>query len=690
MNMKKIFKHILLSALMIATVASCADDRNNFLPEDSFGFNNKAGENVLDIPIYNGICSLDVIKSGKGLNEGVVNVSSDLDSALAVFNKANNTSYAALPADGDFYSISVESLAFGIDDVTKPVEITWDVKKVSDYMNKHPENPVCIPVVLKSDVLEVNEGRELVVINLSKSTLRAVQTILSKAFLWETKAGKTEMSINVKLDRAIDTQDMNVNFAIDKSLVAQYNAENETAYELAPEGLITLGQNPVILAGKNDGALPVTLNTEVLVDPATGLIKRDWDGYVLPVRMNSVSIDGVLFGNALTYIVVKGIKPVENQPFKRIWGFYSDGAQEIPWFLNNGLSITGLNTNGGFKGDDRSFTMNDEFVFITSSSATPGVHKFDVETGEYKGSLNVNGWMKDPCLGKDEVGNLTITYPTYASSCPRMVPNDNPDINNGEDILVIGGLAEGVGTSLRIYAYLNGIDDKATKVYDLSAARRFGDKMSFAGTWKSGKFWFRANETGNPLVANIPVTDGTVQTWIAPHAMIAAETVGCMSEVYWTPQADGTVQNYCLIGTNSDSNGASLYLMTGTAIEADGTIAKSYSNLGNTFGWNFFEFNGRKLMAFVDVIDKTRPMLRVIEGDYSTFEGLQAALDAYSAETALFSAPLQDELDPEVVGFTEGIFIGDCCVRTIGEEVYVAAGVNCVGISMFKLNKNFF
>ena len=40
MNMKKIFKYILLSALTIAAVASCEDDRNNFLPEDSFGFNN--------------------------------------------------------------------------------------------------------------------------------------------------------------------------------------------------------------------------------------------------------------------------------------------------------------------------------------------------------------------------------------------------------------------------------------------------------------------------------------------------------------------------------------------------------------------------------------------------------------------------------------------------------------------------
>ena len=62
MNMKKIFKYILLSAMTITAVASCADDRNNFLPDDSFGFNNKAGENVVTLPIYGGSYDINVIK----------------------------------------------------------------------------------------------------------------------------------------------------------------------------------------------------------------------------------------------------------------------------------------------------------------------------------------------------------------------------------------------------------------------------------------------------------------------------------------------------------------------------------------------------------------------------------------------------------------------------------------------------
>ena len=167
MNMKKIFRYILLSALTIATVASCEDDRNNFLPEDSFGFNNKANENLVTLPLYGGKYALDIIKSGKGFNQGSVSVTV-VDTLLTAFNKANETSYVALPADKELYSFSSESLSFTEEEVTKPVEITWDVAKVSDHMAQNPDKAFCIPVSITSDDLEINEGRDFFVLNLTK------------------------------------------------------------------------------------------------------------------------------------------------------------------------------------------------------------------------------------------------------------------------------------------------------------------------------------------------------------------------------------------------------------------------------------------------------------------------------------------------------------------------------------------
>lgn len=669
MNMKKIFKYILLSALTIAAVASCEDDRNNFLPEDSFGFNNKANENVITLPLYGGTYTLDVIKSGKGFNEGSVNITI-IDTLLKAFNATNETEYVALPADKELYSFSAQTISFKDEDVTLPLEITWDVTKVSEHMSQNPDKEFCIPVSIASDDLEINEGRDFFVLHLTKSTLTAKQKELASTIIWESDPYQKELRINTELDMAIDAFDFTIEFVLDNELVSAYNEANGTAYEVAPEGLVTLGENAVMTAGEAEAIFTMNLNTAVLVDEATGKIKRDWEGYVAPVKIKSLSQPGINMGNDVTYVVVKGMIPPAAQLFERVWGHYSDCALALPWFMNNGLSIDGL-TNATFGGNDRNFTMNDEYIFIASASATPGMHKFDLLTGNYLGTMDVTGFAEGGA-----------TYPT---SCPRVVPNSDPAINGGEDILVVGGLTTD-GTPLTIFAYINGVDAAPEKMYSLGGARRFGDKMSFAGTWQSGKFWFRSNQEGTNLVANIPVTDGKVQTWIDAYA-INCEDNQVMSEVYWTPQVDGTVQDYCVIGTNSDKG---LHLITGTAAGAGaGAVLQSYPDLACTFGWSFFEHNGTRFMAFVSVKDKLRPMVYVIKGDYTTVDGLKAALDAFGEENIVFSAPLQDALDATLSGYESGMTLGDCCVRKIGDDIYMLAGGHSVGLSLFKLDRNF-
>lgn len=691
MNMKKIFRYILLSALTITAVASCEDDRNNFLPEDSFGFNNKANENIVTIPLYGGTYSLDIVKSGKGLNEGSVSVAV-IDTLLTAFNTANETSFVALPADKELYSFSTESISFTTEDVTLPVEITWDVDKVSEYMSQNPDKEFCIPVSITSNDLEVNEGRDFFVLNIMKSTLTARQTELSSAAVWESEPSKKDLKINAQLDMAIDAFDFTIEFVQDKSLVETYNKANETDYEFAPDGLLTMGENPVMKAGEDEAVFTMTLNTAVLVDPATGLIKRDWSGYVVPVKIKNLSKPGINVDNDVTYVVLKGMKP-QRQLFKRVWGHYSDGALGLPWFVNNGLNITGLSSET-FGANDRSFTINDEHIFITSSSVTPGIHKLDLMTGEYLGTLNVKNWMSKPCYTTDPTTNEQISvYPTYATSCPRMIPNNDPAVNGGEDILAVCGLADGSGYTLRMHAYLAGADGRATMIYDLAAARRFGDRMSFSGTWQDGKFWFRSNQDGDALVGYIPVKNGEVQNWIKGYRITVAD-YKCFSEVYWTPQSNGDIQDYCLIGTNSEKG---LHLMTGCATVAtpgDVDISAAvelacYPELACTYGWNFFEYNGIKLMAFVSVKDKAHPMVQVIKGDYTTAEGLKAALDAYGEETIVFSAPLQDQYDATVAGFDKGVQQGDCCVREINGQLYLVAGGCGVGLSMFTIDTDY-
>ena len=393
MNMKKIFRHILLSALTITAVASCADDRNNFLPDDSFGFNNKAGDNVLTLPLYGGSYEIDVIKSGKGLNEGVVNImTSNLD--LNNFNKANGTGYIPLPSDMDLYSFSDESLTFGVDDVTKPVTVSWDIAKVAAFMEQEPANQYCIPVVLRSEGLEVNEGRHIFILNLVTSTVTAEQTLLSRTYEWESEPVSETMDITVRIDKAIPGIDLTLDFEVDNDLVAAYNQANGTDYEVAPEGLVSFGADPVIKAGEGYVLYSVTINTEALTDE-NGLVKSNWSGYVVPVKLSGMSVDGVKVNNGLTYIVVKGLEPIPPQLFTRQWGIFATSSTN-PWQATFGLS------------DVRNITMDDEYIYVPQSAGGAPVLK----------AISI----ADPAQVKN-VNVAGIAGGTHMLSCVRMIPN---------------------------------------------------------------------------------------------------------------------------------------------------------------------------------------------------------------------------------------------------------------------------
>ena len=59
--MRKIFRNIFVSAMTLASVVACVDDRNNYMVDDSFGFNNAIDENVTELAIYGGSYELAVI-----------------------------------------------------------------------------------------------------------------------------------------------------------------------------------------------------------------------------------------------------------------------------------------------------------------------------------------------------------------------------------------------------------------------------------------------------------------------------------------------------------------------------------------------------------------------------------------------------------------------------------------------------
>lgn len=665
MNMKKILRNILLSALTITAVASCADDRNNFLPDDSFGFNNKAGENVLTLPIYGGSYEIDVIKSGKGLNEGTVSITtSNFD--LRNYNEQYGVEFYPLPDDQDMYSFSTQSLTFGYEDVTKPVTVSWDIAKVAAFMEQEPANQYCIPVALRSEGLEVNEGRQIFILNLVTSTVTAEQTLLSRTYEWESEPVSETMDITVRIDKAIPGIDLTLDFEVDNDLIATYNQANGTDYEAAPEGLVSFGADPVIKAGGGYVLYPVTINTEALAD-GNGLVKSNWDGYVVPVKISGMSVDGVKINNGLTYIVVKGLEPIPPQLFTRQWGIFATSSTN-PWQATFGLS------------DARNITMDDEYIYVPQSAGgDPVLKAVSIADPAQVKNVNVSG----------------IAGGTHTLSCVRMIPNTDPAVNGGKDILSACNLSLGDGSHLHFYVWLDGIDNAPALSVVEDSGRRLGDKFIVLGSWNNGEVYLKDYNTGN--IVRYAMTGGRLGEWPGADGLAYArgrfdynasvlDAAGCIGSAYvypGTPKAGSDIPAGFLVTSTS-----SAHFLGNTS----GNIFASTADLGMplTHGYNFFTDakTGLKYIAYVGVeASQAQGSVRVITDLAGTPDGFPGALQSHKV---VFEAPVQDAMDATVVSPCPATHsTGDCVVREINGETYMAVMIQNVGISVFKMNSGF-
>lgn len=673
--MKKIFRNILLSALTIAAVASCADDRNNYLPDDSFGFNNKAGDNVVTLPIYVESYDINVIKSGKGMNKGVVNITTS-NHDLLNYNRQYGVDYIPIPSDMGLYSFNTESIAFGLDEVTKPVTVTWDIAKVAEYMEQEPANQYCIPVALRSDDLEVNDGRQVFILNLVTSTVTAEQTLLSRTYEWESEPVSETMDITVRIDTAIPGIDLTLDYEVDNGLIAAYNEANGTNYEAAPAGLVSVGADPVIKGGEGYVLLPVTINTDSIaenmeveingVTETRKLVKRDWEGYVVPLRISGMSVDGVKIDNGVTYVVIKGLEPIPPQLFNRVWGIYATSSTN-PWQATFGIS------------DCRNITMDDQYIYIPQSAGGDAVLKaVSITDPAQVKNVNVEG----------------VAGGTHTLSCVRMIPNTDPAVNNGKDILSACCLSVGDGSHLHFYVWLNGIDNAPilSKVED--SGRRLGDKYIVAGSWNNGEVYCKDYNTGN--IVRYAMLDGRFGEWPGADGLAYArgrcdynasvsDAAGCIGSAYIYPGAPAVAAT--VPGFLVSSTASAHYVANVT-----GNVYASSADLGLplTHGYSFFGDAKTNLnyIAYVAVgANQDKGSVKVISDFNGTPEGFMSVLQK---NEVVFEAPVQDGMDPSVISPCPATHsTGDCVVREINGKTYMAVMIQNVGISLFQMNSGF-
>ena len=324
--------------------------------------------------------------------------------------------------------------------------------------------------------------------------------------------------------------------------------------------------------------------------------------------------------------------------------------------------------------------MDDQYIYIPQSAAGDPVLK----------AVSIT----DPTIVKN-VNVEGVAGGTHTLSCARMVPNTDPAINGGKDILLATNLTLGDGSHLHYYAWLNGIDNAPTKFMVDDSGRRMGDKFIVLGSWGNGEVYAKDYNTGN-IVRNAMVATG-VGEWPGADGLAYArgrydysasvlDAAGCIGSAYVypdTPKAGSDIVPGFLV--TSTASGHWLSNTTGNVFASTADLG-----LGMTHGYNFFtdDKTGAKYVAYMSITpDQTQSSVKVISDFNGTYDGLVGVLQT---NKVVFEAPIQDGMDATVVSPCPSTHsTGDCVVRTVGDKTYMAVMMQNTGISVFVLNAGF-
>lgn len=650
--MKNVIKLLAIAGLLMAGLQSCIEDsRNNDMVDDQLSIVYESV--VTPVSVYAGSYTVSVLKSGKGQTDAkaVVGTSS---ASLADYLASGETELKYKEIPGSYFRFSTDEVRFAQSDMIQKFTIDWDVNALSSYV----KDDLCVlPVSILGGDLAINENRNLLALNMLKSTIEFASsgsTVVAK----ETPDENGQLQVKVKLDRAVP-RDITFSYAVDNSLVAAYNAEKGTDYAQAPDGFVVVPSEPVkIASGSLDVFSDVTLKTSVLF---SGGKMMDFRTLVVPLRITGVSLDGLLVSDKIYYLLVNS--PFAGASFSRIWGKYS---------------IDALWTKGYASipdGGDRNLALDSKYVY------------FPYAVGGSTAKITAIS-IDDPSDVK-EVNCTGFTAATITSACVRVIEK-----GNGSTMLVASGAGE---NEFPFYAWENGIDNPPT-VFKLQCTwRRGGDRFEFHGTWADGILYVHAYQgrfTTRYKVVNgafVKTDDGRFNGTDRALVNMKAEDTG-FGGFHLYPGQDQ------MVFTTSDVSAfitlKDTYVDPGDGQKAWETSREDFPGAEMSWGYRVFSYRGDKYIAYTQ-IDKNDQLKEDGLTLYTTKQrarlvvvkdkgGFKASLLGDNKDI-VFEAPIQGEEFTDIAVAPPTSSQGDCAVLVQSDKVLIAAGVQGLGASVFKM-----
>lgn len=667
-----IMKKITILAAATVLLAGCfTDDRDNFMVPDTIGMS--AAELLAQASVHTGSYTVGVAKNGKGQSPASVTLSleaPEIAAALDSWNEEHGTQYKALPAA--MFTLSSNVLEYDVEDVVRTSEITWDPVALAKYVGSSKD--FVLPVCVNSDDLDVNPDRQVVFVNLLRTSISVAQKsftrVIDRKKVEPDKEGnqpelKETLVIDLKLDNSIHGAGLTFPVKIDDSLIADFNAtQEEMVYQQAPQGLVTiLTPTVTIPEGGQSANYKIELDKSVLLKD--GKLEA-FPNYVIPVTIDTKAMSstlngkdfelkGLSYGQTVTYITLTYLEIKPGLSVSREWGLYSSDAGAWSSVID-----------GFTAGSDRNVALDDDYIYIAETNKTKHIWAIS-RTDPANARLLPVGTVADEGI--------------FYVSCPRIIANTDPAINGGKDVLAVSSMTEG---DPKLYIYTDGIDADPVKV-NLTTwnSRRLGDTYTFWGTLQQGVLFFKDFNTAQGTVT-FPVKGiNEKKEYYLAARLVAPPVTGAGA---YFPFPDNMAGGICSV------RGGSAWLVSTNANfqTAEGAVSPTLTELSGYFAdtaYRFFELGGKRYVAYTRQVSSSDGRLFILEGTPE-----QSWADIVLERNIIYQAAIQadaenlEEYEPSPMG--SGNSGMDLDARMTGGDVYIAVVKQNVGLSLFRLTYN--
>lgn len=314
MNYKSIKKNIrkiglmFLSAGLLLFLSCGSDDTKDVSGEDGDVNSNQYlqvqpnGLNVIKVSssdVTQVVYPFSVeLKGGSASTAFIAELDEWKEEDLKAYNKEEETAYKLLPSS--LYSISTSQLAFEQGVTSKEIEVKFDPAKIFAEFKKNGAEYV-IALRLTSTTVKVRKSQSDFLLHISfdypivSLATTSEEVSISKVLM----PISVNTTFNYKVDGEIKNNPWNFSCKLEvpsnaKELVAEYNKNYKTSYQLLPAANYDLGTGIFFKAGKNEAAGEFIVKREGM----------ETVKYLLPVRLGECSHESVALRDEICYFKI--------------------------------------------------------------------------------------------------------------------------------------------------------------------------------------------------------------------------------------------------------------------------------------------------------------------------------------------------------------------------------------------------